>query len=68
MSDGGYLFVILAALVALVALVLVLGHSSCKYKQAFMAECLADGKKNYECVAMWRAGSTSYVYMPMGTR
>lgn len=34
----------------------------------FMRECRADGKKNYECVAMWRAGErrdTTVVPMPI---
>lgn len=34
-------------------------------ESAFMAECLADNKKQYECTAMWRAGENNTAVMPM---
>lgn len=39
--------------------------NSGKEKESFMAECLEDGKKQYECTAMWRAGKRSTASMPM---
>lgn len=33
-------------------------------RTAFMAEC-RQHRQNFECVAMWRAGQTSTVVMPM---
>jgi len=43
-----------------------------KKRDDWMAECRADGKKNYECVAMWRAGEKHTevvpVFIPSGGR
>lgn len=36
-----------------------------KEKELFMDECLQDGRKQYECTAMWRAGKSSAKVMPM---
>lgn len=36
-----------------------------KAREAFIAECVADGKKNYECVAMWRAGEKPTQVVPI---
>lgn len=39
--------------------------SSNKEKESFMADCLADNRKQYECTAMWRAGKTNAAVMPI---
>ena len=33
--------------------------------EQFMQECIADGRKSYECKAMWRAGDSQTVVVPM---
>lgn len=46
-------FVLLPLLVA----ILVWGnHRHNMRRDAFIAECIADGKKHYECDTMWRVG------------
>lgn len=32
-------------------------------KTSFIAECRADGKKPYECEALWRAGNPSFIFI-----
>lgn len=56
------------SIIALLALIVgapMMVASERKAKESFMAECLEDGKKQYECTAMWRAGKNNTAVMPM---
>lgn len=46
------------------ALIVWIARVDAAEKADFMAECLKD-RKSYECVAMWRAGDTKVVPMPI---
>lgn len=34
-------------------------------REAFMSECVADGRKQYECTAMWRQGESNTHVVPV---
>lgn len=57
-------FFVIAVIVLIAALPFVIVGER-KAKESFMAECLEDGKKQYECTAMWRAGKNNTAVMPM---
>ena len=61
-----------AAMLAVPVLFVLSLRGKVDKEKAFMAECVADGRKNYECVAMWRAGENHSqvmpVFIPMGSR
>lgn len=61
----GAIALIIIALLALIVGVPIMLASERKAKESFMAECLEDGKKKYECTAMWRAGESNTAVMPM---
>ena len=61
----GFIGLIVFALLALLVGVPIMLASERKAKESFMAECLDDGKKQYECTAMWRAGESNTAAMPM---
>lgn len=56
---------VVLAIVALVWMVIALGRSDERDREAFMAECLQH-RPQYECTAMWRAGerSTTFMFIP----
>lgn len=43
--------------------ILVSAYHNSRVKRKFIADCEADGKKNYECQAMWRAGEPDVTYI-----
>ena len=53
------------ALIMLFIAIPFVAVNSNKAKESFMAECLEDGKKQYECTAMWRAGESNTAARPM---
>jgi len=57
-------------IIAMVAIALVLGliwaiADSSRDSDRLMAQCMADGKKEYECVAMLRNNSSTIIPMPI---
>ena len=52
----------LMALTVLLCVVLLVGDANAR--AAFMAECLTE-RKQYECTAMWRAGNSNTVIVPV---
>lgn len=61
MSEESELYLVMT--VAVAALVLgIIGNASARNR--FMAECLKD-RKEYECTAMWRAGDSHVIAVPV---
>lgn len=63
---------ITAVIVGIVALTLAAAHSITEENDRLVAQCVADGKKEYECVAMLGANKPAYaqpypVVMPVYT-
>lgn len=60
---------IIGLVLLFVGIVIVADRQGDKEYQAFMTECMNDGKKHYECKALWRAGEPDYVpvYIPVPT-
>lgn len=61
---GWVLLAILGPLLVLIVLAMV---EACKNDTRLLNQCLADGKKEYECVSMLRRpkSTTTFVPMPM---
>lgn len=47
--------------IALIALAVVAMFADVSYKQKLMDQCMADGKKEYECRALIKQGDTTYI-------
>lgn len=55
-------------LVALVAVLVLTTKVKSLQRQQFLDECVADGRKPYECLALYRSGEPSVVpvFIPIG--
>lgn len=56
-------FIFIFVVLAIVAIILLFKQDAADSRR-FMTECMKD-KKEYECVAMWRAGQTHTAVMPL---
>ena len=60
-EHGGKIFFLI--LFMLVALLFFAGQELAEQRDRFMSQCMVDYKE-YECVAMWRAGDSRRVIVP----
>lgn len=57
---------IIGIIVLMVVALGIAGYAETQQNKTFMEECMKD-RKEYECVAMWRAGNTHTVVVPIYT-
>lgn len=62
--DWVMMFFIGAVIILVIAMIAFSVIDGNKEREAFMRECLKDHKE-YECTAMWRAGDSNVVPMPI---
>ena len=61
-------FIVIAIIVALIALMFTALYAAGSKRQKLMEDCMQDGHKEYECVAMLKSNESYPIVVPMVVR